>query len=311
MTTSSSQASSTTSTISTLFVTDAENSTTSSTSLTTTSSVLNVLPIETSTSTTTYEYTTSSTFAHAWPTQTAPAIPVYNSTTNLTYSTSNTSACDATPPSQMLQNPSFECTESGWTLDEVEIVWGSVSTSNAPPSKHRKRDTSSTDSAYDGKGFARFQPYFEGATATLSQKLPAPATNGSYWYSFAYRVPPTADTPSGCTLTVANDEDTIATIRSLGTATAWTMTGKEFTVEIEASTFSFVFSCEGIDTAAPMLDIDNIKMGLSSGKLDGRTERHSGCVFERTCAQSDGSGVCIQFDVRCRQRDVKLPSRGG
>ncbi|KIW68776.1 hypothetical protein PV04_04697 [Phialophora macrospora] len=247
---------------------------TTSSSLTTTTSTPYVPPAETSTSTTSSSVTTTGAFSRPWPTQTVPAAPIVphngtagNWTGNSTYPANDTSSCDATAPSQILQNPSFECSETGWTLDEVDIVWGGVSDSS-PPSK-RRRDISSPDEAYDGKGFARFQPTFEDVTATLAQTLSTPATKGSYWYSFAYRVPASGDTPDGCTLTVSNDEGTLATIGSLSTASAWTMTGLEFQITSSASSFSFVFSCDGADTTSPLLDIDNIRLGLSDGSWTG------------------------------------------
>ncbi|ETI24748.1 hypothetical protein G647_04118 [Cladophialophora carrionii CBS 160.54] len=47
------------------------------------------------------------------------------------------------------------------------------------------------------------------------------------------------------------------------------MTGLEFQITSSASTFSFIFSCDGADTTSPLLDIDNIRMGLSSGSWTG------------------------------------------
>ncbi|KIX09614.1 uncharacterized protein Z518_00694 [Rhinocladiella mackenziei CBS 650.93] len=165
--------------------------------------------------------------------------------------------CDAIPPYQLVKNPSFECSDQGWTLDEADIVWGGVLAS--------KRDLSSPDVAYDGKGFARLHPASGSETATLSQTLDTPAPNGSYWYSFAYRVPESGVTPDGCTLTVSTDEGSLATIGSLSTASSWMMTGKEFTIEASISVFSLAFSCNGADTTSPVLDLDYVKMGLSSG----------------------------------------------
>lgn len=173
------------------------------------------------------------------------------------------SACAATPPTQILFNPSFECSEMGWDLEDVEIVWG-VPDEYTPPSKHR-RDTESADPAYDGAGFARFSPSFEDVSASLSQTLETPALNGSYWYTFVYRVPPSGDTSDGCTLTVSSDEGVLDTIGSLSSAGAWTMTGKEFIIEDSVSTFSFEFSCAGADSVSPLLDVDDFKLGISTG----------------------------------------------
>ncbi|KAH0848128.1 hypothetical protein FOPE_01830 [Fonsecaea pedrosoi] len=239
----------------------------------------------TTTSTWAYNGTGSGNWTDWASNGTAPlnyTIPHTNSTNstagggNSTYPAGSSSGCSATAPSQLLENPSFECSGTGWNLDEVDIVWGSASESLT--SARRIRDILSPDSAYDGKGFARFEPTFEDVTATLSQTLAAPATSGSYWYSFAYRVPSSGVTPDECTLTVSNDEGTLATLGSLSAASTWTMTGKEFQVTSSASTFSLVFSCSGVQTASPILDIDNIRMGMGGGNwtaVNGTSGGHS------------------------------------
>ncbi|EXJ60418.1 hypothetical protein A1O7_04570 [Cladophialophora yegresii CBS 114405] len=262
-------------------------------SLTTTTSVLYVLP------TTTTSVTTTVAFSRPWPTQTASSN--HNGTagdwaSNSTYPAHNTSSCDAAAPSQILRNPSFECSETGWTLDEVDIVWGGVSDSS--PTPERRRDISSPDEAYEGKGFARFRPTFEDVTATLAQTLDTPATKGSYWYSFAYRVPVSGDAPDECSLTVSNDEGTLATIGSLSTASAWTMTGLEFQITSSASTFSFVFSCDGVDTTSPLLDIDNIRLGPSSGSWTGGGNGTTGGYSNSTGLPTWGNapGTNVTFD---------------
>ena len=227
--------------------------------------------------------TTTSAFTYPRPTQTAPATPnAYNGTaSNTTYPIHDTSACAATAPSQLLTNPSFECSESGWTLDDVEIVWGGVPDSSPPSKRKNRRDISSPDLAYDGVAFARFKPSYEDVTATLSQTLDTPATNGSYWYSFAYRIPSSSGSVVGCTLSVSSDEGVLGTVGPLSYASAgaWTMTGKEFDVVESVSTFSFVFACTGgTSSSSPMLDVDNIRLGVSSGSWAGNNGTTGGYI---------------------------------
>ena len=199
----------------------------------------------------------------------------------------------------MLQNPSFECSEQGWTLDEIEVVWGSVPDPTAPPSKKKRRDISSSDSAYDGKGFARFAPTFEDMTATLSQTLSAPAPNGSYWYSFAYRVPASSGKVADCTLTVANDEGTLATISSLSSASSWTMTGKEFTITEAASTFSFVVQLRGLLIFGANARYRQYPHGLEQRELVRTTCE---CQLRVTAIEPDLAGIRIELPSRTDQQ---------
>ena len=194
-----------------------------------------------------------------------PAFP----TSNNSYPQNNASwaenGCDPTPPSQLLTNPSFECSLGGWTLVEGDVVWGGVAAPAKKKRKTRKRDIASPDLASNGKGFARLHPSSSSDTATLSQTLDTAAPNGSYWYSFDYRVPPSGDTPAECTLTVSDDEGVLQVLSGLGSATQWTKTGNEFKIKESAATFSWAFNCYGADTASPILDLDNLRLGTSNG----------------------------------------------
>ncbi|KAK5049922.1 hypothetical protein LTR84_004041 [Exophiala bonariae] len=187
---------------------------------------------------------------------------------NASYPSSNSSwaenGCDPTPPSQILKNPSFECSLGGWAIVEGDIVWGGMA---APTIKRKmkKRDTTSPDLASDGKGFARLHPSSSSDIATLSQTLYTAAANGSYWYSFDYRVPASGDTPAECSLTVSDDEGVLQVVSGLDSATEWTKTGNEFKIKEFTSTFSWAFSCNGAETESPILDLDNFRLGGSNG----------------------------------------------
>lgn len=228
------------------------NATTSSSTVSTTTTTLFLDP---TTTTTTAVTTTTSAY---------PEYPSYNGTHPSSNSSWAENGCDPTPPSQILKNPSFECSLGGWTLVDGDIVWGGVE-APAKKRKMRKRDIASPDLASDGKGFARLHPSSPSDTATLSQALDTAAENGSYWYSFDYRVPESGDTPAECTLTVSDDEGVLQVVSGLGSAAEWTKTGNEFKVKESVSTFSWEFSCNGADTDSPILDLDNLRLGVSNG----------------------------------------------
>ncbi|KEF63551.1 uncharacterized protein A1O9_01529 [Exophiala aquamarina CBS 119918] len=193
-----------------------------------------------------------------------PAFPPSNNS----YPQSNASwvenGCDPTPPSQILKNPSFECSLGGWTLQEGDVVWGGLAAPAKKKRKTRKRDIASPDLASNGKGFVRLHPS-SSDTATLSQVLDTAAPNGSYWYSFDYRVPTSGDTPAECTLTVSDDEGVLQVLSGLGSATGWTKTGNEFEIKESAASFSWAFTCNGVDTGSALLDLDNLRLGTSNG----------------------------------------------
>lgn len=147
---------------------------------------------------------------------------------------------------------------------EGDVVWGGVA-APAQKRKTKKRDIASPDLASNGKGFARLHPGSSSNVATLSQTLDTAAANGSYWYSFDYRVPSSGDTPAECTLTVSDDEGVLQVVSGLSSAVEWTKTGNEFKIKQSVSTFSWAFSCNGADTTSPILDLDNLRLGGSSG----------------------------------------------